>query len=156
MNEKMHNFEQVKDVLDYGIGVHARLHDVYEKLQRQSEQTRVKMVLDYLSRHEQNREEAMQRFEDGARKNILNMWLQYAPSSKIEQLLTQYDARSDMSVDDVIKLAMSFDDALIALYRETARESDDPRVRDVFQNLAEMENREKQRFIRDAEWIQDI
>lgn len=156
MNEKMHNFEQVKDVLNYGRQLHGRLHDVYEQLQQQADQTRVKMVLEYLSRHERNREHAMQRFEDAARKNVLNVWMQYAPSSNIEQLLKKYDARSDMTVDDVIKLAMRFDDALIALYQETARESDDQHVQDVFQNLAEMENREKQRFIRDAEWVQDI
>lgn len=156
MSKTMHNFEQVKDVLDYGIQIHTRLRDVYDRLQQQSEQTRVKMVLEYLSRHERNREYAMQRFEEDARKNLLNVWLQYAPSSNIEQLLSQCDTGADMSVDDVIKLAMCFDDALIALYQETAREIDEPRVQDVFLNLAEMEIREKQRFIRDAEWVQDI
>ncbi len=157
MNEQMHNFEQVRDVLDYGIRLHGRLTEVYDRLQQQSDQTRVKMVLEYLSRHERNREQAMQRFEDGARKNILETWLQYAPSSNIEQLLSQCAGRrSDLNVDDVIKLAMCFDDALIAIYEETARESDDPRVRALFENLAEMETHEKQRFIRDAEWVQDI
>ncbi len=156
MSNEMHNFEQVKDVLDYGIKIHTRLRDVYDRLQQQSEQTRVKMVLEYLSRHERNREYALQRFEEDARKKVLNVWLQYAPSSNIEQLLSDCDTSADLSVDDVIKLAMCFDDALIALYRETARELDEPQVRDVFLNLAEMETHEKQRFIRDAEWIQDI
>lgn len=156
MTEKMHNFEQVKDVLDYGIDLHMRLRDVYDQLGHQSEQTRVKMVLDYLSRHESNRQQAMQRFEAGTRRKVLDQWLQYAPSSNIEQLLVDSNKCSNLTVDDVIAMAMRFDDALIALYRETATEIEDTKVREVFQNLAEMEYREKQRFVRDAEWVQDI
>ncbi len=156
MSEHLHNFEQVKDVLDYGIQLHGRLHDLYEQLQRQSEQARVKMVLDYLSRHERNRASAMERFEESTRRTVLDMWLQYAPSSQIETLLGQCGRQIDLGVVEVIKLALCFDDALIALYRETARESDDPLVQELFHNLAEMETREKQRFVRDAEWVQDI
>lgn len=156
MSEQLHNFEQVRDVLNYGIGLHDRLHDVYRQLQEDSEQTRVKMVLDYLSRHERSRAQAMERFEEGARQNILNTWLQYAPSSEIENLLSKCGRPVNLGVDDVVKLAMCFDDAMIALYRETAREFDDPQVRDLFSNLAEMESREKQRFVRDAEWVQDL
>jgi len=156
MTSKMHNFEQIKDVLAYGIDLHMRLRETYDQLGLQSEQTRVKMVLDYLSRHERNRQHAMQRFEEGTRRKILNQWLQYAPSSNIEQLLTDSNSCSNLTVDDVITLAMRFDDALIAIYRETAAEIDDANAREVFQNLAEMEHREKQRFVRDAEWVQDI
>jgi hypothetical protein len=156
MTGKMHNFEQVKDVLAYGIDLHKRLRSVYDDLGDQSDQTRVKMVLDYLSRHERNRQHAMQRFEEGTRKKILNVWMQYAPSSDIEQILLDESTRSDLTVDDVITMAMRFDDAMIAIYRETASEIADVHAREVFQNLAEMEHREKQRFVRDAEWVQDL
>lgn len=156
MNQQMHNFEQVKDVLDYGIKLHSELTELYASLNRQNDQTRVKMLLDYLSRHEKNREQAMQRFEDGSRKSILNFWLQYSPGSNVEQLLRDYAVRADMSVDDVIKIAMAFDDAMIELYKGAALIVDDPHAREVFTNLAEMEEQEKHRFIRDAEWMDDL
>jgi rubrerythrin len=82
--------------------------------------------------------------------------MQYAPSSDIEQILLDESTRSDLTVDDVITMAMRFDDAMIAIYRETASEIADVHAREVFQNLAEMEHREKQRFVRDAEWVQDL
>lgn len=156
MTHSMHNYEQVRDVLDYGIDLHVALRELYYRLGEQSDQTRVKMLLDYLSRHERNREAALQQFEEGSRKSILDAWLQYAPSSTIEQMLKDRVIRPDMNVDDVIKIAMAFDDALITLYREAAREIDDPHAREVLQNLAEMEHKEKQRFVRDAEWLEDI
>lgn len=52
MEQQMHNFEQVKDVLDYGIHLHNQLTELYDSLNQQNDQARVKMLLDYLSRHE--------------------------------------------------------------------------------------------------------
>lgn len=156
MAKTMHNFEQVKDVLDYGIDLHTQLRGLYDRLGQQSEQARVKMLLDYLSRHERNRQAAMQRFEEGARASVLNVWLQYSPSSDIEQLLTNYATTPILTVEDALNVGMAFDNALIALYREAAEEIDTPEAKEVFHNLAEMEEREKQRFVRDAEWAQDF
>ncbi|BBA33652.1 hypothetical conserved protein [Methylocaldum marinum] len=156
MEQQMHNFEQVKDVLDYGIQLHGQLTDLYDSLNQQNDQARVKMLLEYLSRHERNREQAMQRFENGSRKGILNFWLQYSPGSNVDQLLKKCSVRPDMSVDDVIKIAMDFDNALIELYKGAAIIVDDPRAKEIFANLAEMEEQEKHRFIRDAEWMDDL
>jgi len=156
MDQQMHNFEQVRDVLDYGIKLHSQLTELYDSLNQQNDQARVKMLLDYLSRHEKNREQAMQRFEDESRKSILNFWLQYSPGTNVEQLLRDCAVKPDMSVDDVIKIAMAFDNAMIELYKGAAIIVDDPHAKDVFANLAEMEEQEKHRFIRDAEWMDDL
>lgn len=156
MAKTMHNFEQVKDVLDYGIDLHAQLKGLYDRLGRQSEQARVQMLLDYLSRHERNRQSAMQRFEEGARANVLDVWLQYSPGSEIEELLKSRATAPILTVEDAINIGLAFDDALIALYRQAAEEIDVAEAKEVFQSLADMEEREKQRFVRDAEWSQDM
>jgi hypothetical protein len=156
MQKKLHNFEQVKDVLDYGIELHAQLRTLYSDLGEQSDQARVKMVLDYLSRHERNRAEALRRFEQPPHANSLDVWLQYAPSLEIEQMLKDCAIRPDMSVDDVVKISLRFDNALIEIYKEAAREAEDTNARAIFENLVEMEEKEKQRFIRDVEWMDDM
>jgi hypothetical protein len=156
MEKKLRNFEQVKDVLDYGMELHTQLSSLYHSIGEQSDQARVKMVLDYLSRHERNRGQAMERFEQDPHSNSLDVWLQYAPSLDIERMLADCAVRPDMSVDDVMKIAMTFDNALIEIYKEAAREAEDTNARAIFENLVEMEEKEKQRFIRDAEWMQDL
>jgi rubrerythrin len=156
MNKKMHNFEQVIDVLDYGRKLHIQLREFYNSLHYESEQTRVKMLLDYLSSHERNREIALERFEEESRQSILNLWLQYAPPSHVEDLLNHCAIRSDLTVDDVVKMAMTFDDALIELYDGVVQIIDDEHAKAVFTNLSAMEKQEKQRFIRDAEWMEDL
>lgn len=146
----MHNFEQVKDVLDHGRKVHAELRKFYDSLNEQHQQERVKMVLDYLSRHEQNREEALERFEQDARKGILDTWMQYAPSSNVEEILKNCVISPDMSVDEVVKLGMDFDNALVELYRDAAREAEEEHIKELFQDLVKMETSERQRLARDT------
>lgn len=156
MEKKLRNFEQVKDVLDYGIELHAHLRTLYDKIGEQAEQARVKMLLEYLSRHERSRAEAMRRFEEAPKNRVLDVWLQYAPSSEIEQMLAQCVIKPDMSVRDIVKIAMTFDNALIAIYKEAAREAEDTTAKAVFQNLVEMEEKERQRFVFDMEWLEDM
>jgi rubrerythrin len=71
-------------------------------------------------------------------------------------MLKDCKIRPDMSVDDVVKIAMNFDDALIEIYKEAAREAEDTNAKAMFENLVEMEQKEKQRFIRDTEWMEDM
>jgi rubrerythrin len=146
----MHNFEQVKDVLDHGRKLHAELRKFYDSLNEHKQQDRVRMVLDYLSRHERNLEEALERFEHDARKGILETWMQYAPSDNVEKILKSCVIKPNMSVDEVVKLATDFDDALVELYKDAAREADEEHVKELFQDLINMENTERQSLARDT------
>ena len=152
----MRNFEQVKDVLDYGQKIHADLQSFYRSINDEKQQTRVKMLLDFLSRHEQHREKALADFEGEAKKHILDTWLQYKPSIDIEKLIGDQSIQPNMPIDEVTKIAVDFDNALIELYRETAAAIDVPQVKKLFENLLEMENNEKLRFVRDAGLLNDI
>jgi hypothetical protein len=152
----MHNFEQVKDVLEYGQKTHADLQSFYRSINDEKQQTRVQMLLDYLSQHEQHLEEALADFEGEAKKQILETWLQYKPSINIEKLIGDQSIQPNMPMDEVTKIAIDFDNALIELYRESAAAIDVPQVKQVFENLLEMENHEKLRFVRDAGMLKDI
>lgn len=156
MKNNLRNFEQVKDVLVYGIEIHAQLRSLYDRLGAESDQARVKMLLDYLSRHERVRADAMKRFGQEPNGQSLNVWLQYAPTVEIEKLLKDCALKPDMSVDDVVRTALAFDNALIEIYKEASREAQDTHAKALLDNLVAMEEQERQRFVRDAEWLQDL
>ena len=156
MKKHLRNFEQAKDVLDYGIDLHGQLSALYHAIGERNGQTRAKMVLDYLSSHEVHRGQALRRFEEEPHAGGLDVWLQFAPSLEIERKLANCTVRPDLSVDEIMTIAMDFDDALIEIYKEAAREAEDTHAREIFESLVSMEQKEKQRFIRDAEWIQDV
>jgi rubrerythrin len=151
-----HNFEQIKDVLDYSRQLHAQIRRYYDSLNAQTGQKRVKMLLDYLSRHEKHMEESLDQYEHEAKQGVLDVWLQYAPSTKIEEKLKQCVVRPGMAVDEIVKIALEFDDALVQLYKEVVREVDDEKVRAVFRNLIERENQEKLLLVRSAMQLDDM
>lgn len=152
----MLRFEQAKDVIDYCEKLHHQIGEFYEDLSEEVTQERVKMLLTYLSRHEIHLEESLKEYEADASEKILNTWLQFVPSSGIEDSIKAFKLDPAMSVDEVIAKTIEFDDSLIALYTEVVHETSEPSVRAVFENLIAMENKEKVKMVRNAMMLQEI
>lgn len=152
----MKNFKQVKDVLDYGKALHTQMRGYYEQVREQSDQSRVKMLLDYLSRHGHHMEDALDRFEHDAQKAVLNTWLQYTPSVDLDEVLKGCAVDPDMSVDELLKVAVDFDNVLIDLYREAAREVEEPHAREALENLIAMEDGEKRLTVYNAMMLREM
>jgi rubrerythrin len=142
--------KQVKEFLDFGKHLHAEIRKIYGELNEHAELERVKMLLDYLSRHEQHMEEALARFERNARQGILNAWLEYSPTLDVDEVLRNCKLRDGMSADEIVDAAVNFDNTLIELYREVAGKVNDATVKEVFQNLLALEEKEKIQVLRAA------
>ena len=154
--EKIRKFEQVRDVLEYGKFLHAEMKALAERIEDQQQSAHLKLLLEYLKRHEDELASSLDKFEEEIRKNILDVWLPYPPDPRIEKKLQAIEIRSDMSVEEVTKLVMAFEDALIELYKEALNEIDDPNVQEVLQNLVALEDNEKRRFAMNVARLQGI
>lgn len=152
----MKNFEQTRDVLDQVRDFHRQVSELYHRLADEAGKERIKMLLDYMSRHEQNMEESLKEYEDEASEMILNTWFQFVPDDSILKSVQDIQLQPDMSVEDVISLALRLDDILIDLYKRMVEEAEIPEVQEVFQNLLEMENQEKHLSVRNSLSVDDI
>ncbi|MGB6045784.1 MAG: hypothetical protein WBF93_21695 [Pirellulales bacterium] len=152
----MPSFEQAKDILDHAKEFHHRVARYYLQLEDQVAQQRVKMMLNYLSRHEDRLADALQSYEENASRKILNTWVQFVYDDEILKTLGETPVQSEMSVDDVVDLGLRLDDRLINCFKMMvdAAETDD--VREVFQNLVDMEEQEKRQLVRNAGRSLDI
>jgi rubrerythrin len=148
--------KQVRDFLDFGKHLHAALKQLYEELNEHTELERIKLLLDYLSRHEAHLEEALARFEKGSRSGILNAWLEYVPDLDVDAVMGKYRVEAVRSSDELIGMAMEFDTVLIELYREVSAKINDPKVKEVFLNLLALEEHEKIQVMRAALSFQDM
>ena len=148
--------KQVKDFLDYGRTLHGEIQAYYDKLNEQTDKERIKMLLSYLSRHEQHMEESLQHFEQVTRRDILNIWLEHTPRLNIQDIIEQCALSAGMSLEDVVDLALKFDEALVRLYREVAEKAADARVKAVFQNIVAMEESEKQQMLGNANMLREM
>ncbi|HHJ39901.1 MAG: hypothetical protein AXA67_08610 [Methylothermaceae bacteria B42] len=156
MEEKLRKFEQVKDVLEYSKDLHKALKELAEKMESQEQKAHVQLLLDYLKRHEDELADSLEKFEQGTQQHILDIWLPYPPDPKIEKKLQSLTVHSNMSMDEIVKIVMDFEDALIELYKESLNEIDDPHVQEVLQNLVQLEDMEKRRFAMNVARLQGI
>jgi len=149
-------FESIHDVLEHARNMHQQVADFYRQLDDASAQTRVRMLLDYLAEHEQHLADAMHELGSEADPALLHSFLAHMPDPVQFDEALHTPIRPDMSVDEVLEIALRFDDALIALYQDLAEHTDNEAVRDLLNNLTELENLEKRRVARNTMMMQDI
>jgi rubrerythrin len=135
--------KQVKDFVHFGKELHAEVRKLFEAINDHAELERVRMLLDYLSRHEHHMEESLARFEKSSHSGILEAWLEYSPSLDVEAVMNRYVLPEKPSSDEIVNAAMAFDDTLVVLYREVAAKVNDQKVKALFNNLLALEEKER-------------
>jgi len=148
--------KQVREFVDFGKHLHGQVKELYETLNEHAALERVKMLLEFLSRHEAHMEESLARFEKDSRKGILDAWLEYSPELNVEAVMARFPVQERPSSDEIIQLAMDFDDTLVKLYREVAEKVNDSKTKEVFKNLLQLEEKEKIQVARAAMALNDM
>lgn len=148
--------KQVRDFLEFGKHLHGEIKRFYDQANEETGSERIRMLLDYLSRHEQHLEESLSRFEKGSRSGILNAWLEYPPDLDVEAVMGRHKLAEVRSSDDLIAIALDFDETLVALYQEVSAKVGEPKLKEVFLNLLALEEKEKIQVLRAAMSFQDM
>jgi rubrerythrin len=146
-------YKTARDILNMIRRFHQQLSEFYEQLSEISEKKRVRMLLEYMSRHEKNFEQALAEYDHENASKVLDAWIQYAPDSDILSIPKAKNLHSDISVDDVVDIAMELDDHLIKFYSEAERCVDFSVLKDFFGRLKEQEQADEAELVRSAEDI---
>lgn len=150
------HYQTVKDVVDHSRRLHHQISELYKEINQDQSQERVKMLLDYLQRHETHLEDSLAQFEKDKSQKVLESWFQYVPDQDLTEVLASIDINDHMSTEDVILMALKLDDYFIELYEDMVKSTSSSNVKSVFQNLLEMEQQEKIRTARTALNISDM
>ena len=142
--------KQVREFVDFGKHLHGKLKALFDELNEHAQLERVKMLLDFLSRHEEHMEESLARFEKESRHGILEAWLEYSPGLDVNKVMCKFHLSENPSSDEIIQLALDFDDTLVNLYKEVAEKVNDSKAKEVFKNLLQLEEKEKIQVARAA------
>lgn len=134
------------------------MSDYYNQTSLQSDIPRLKMLLDYLSRHEKYFEESLVNFEKDSSEKILNTWFKYTPDSNTLQGCgcEEFQIKSNMTVDEVIQIALKVDQCLINFYQQMTENCVIPEIKEIFDNLLEMEKREDKKMIKDVMLLKEM
>ena len=143
-------------MLDQIRDFHGRLAEYYAQLSDETEQQRVKMLLDHMSGHEQDLQSSLAAYEDGASRQVMDTWVDCSHCDEIIATCKQTPIAPETSVDGVIGAAMDVDRCLLHFYREAAEKAETESVRDVFKNFIEMEEAELRKLALNALQVADM
>lgn len=149
-------FKTVKDVVEHARQLHKQIAGFYKQLSNRQHQERIKMLLDYLARHETNLEKMLASFEKDRSQKIWDEWFQFTTDDTLPQTLKGAAVHADMDVDEIISLALQLDDYFINLYRDMAQNASSAAVKEIFENLLAFEQQEKNRTVRAALELKDL
>lgn len=146
----MIRYSQVKNMLEQVSDFHGQLVQYYDRLSKEAEQQRVKMLLDHMSKHEQDLQDGLRAYEETATQNVMDTYVDCEYCNEILATCRQTPIAPETSVEGVIKVAMDVDNCLLRFFREVAEHAETERVRDVFRNLVEMEESELRKLAMNA------
>ena len=136
--------ETTKDLLEYLRDYHRKLSGLYERMAEESEQSKIKMLLHFLGRHEARFDKILGDYEDDAETKVLQTWFRVTPD-KLPKL-NGSELTPDMPVDDIMTAALHFDDTLIAFCRQLTTETESQDVKDLFVNILDLEEQEERKM----------
>ena len=149
-------YMQVKNMLEQISDFHGQLVEYYERLSNDAEQQRVKMLLQHMSRHEQDLQEGLRAYGETAARGVMDTYVSCQFCDEILVTCQQTPIAPETSVESVIKLAMDVDNCLMRFFREVAEHAETEKVREVFKNLVEMEEAELRGLALSALQVTDV
>ena len=151
----MIRYSQVKNMLEQVRDFHGQLVQYYDRLSKEVEQQRVKMLLDHTSKHEQDLQDGLRAYEETATQNVMDTYIDCEYCNEILATCRQTPIAPETSVEGVIRVAMDIDNCLLRFFREVAEHAETERVRDVFRNLVDMEESELRKLAMNALQVMD-
>jgi hypothetical protein len=154
----MKTFKTTRDVVDWLRRNHRHLSRIYARQRDAAAKERIRMLLDYLSRHEQTLETALADLQQEEPEAVLDTYFQYVPED-LEEVTFFEDGvlqKPDLTVDDVIRIVVRNDEALTRLYGRLAQTAPTAPVTDMFERLKENLEQERARSVENALRLKDI
>lgn len=149
-------YGQAKEIVNAAQEFHRKASAFYQQLADKAEGSRVKMLLDYLVRHEAHLERALADYKDEIKSRALEAWYQYAQEQCLMQPFDVSQYPVEMSVEDVMNIGLNIDACLVASYKGMAETATSQECREIFESLLLMEKQQKHKLARVALEIDEM
>lgn len=146
----------VRDILDLARDIHHRLSEYFQQLADTEERERIRMLLQYLQRHEEGMENYVNECESLVFDRVLETWYPYVPETNIQNEIQNADLSPTSSLSEIISAAVRLDNCLVNLYRRMADTATSEDVKHLFEELLRLEEKEEFRVVRDTFELADL
>ena len=140
-------FKPIKDFLAYIEECHIALADLYTRLSLEASDEKVKLLLDFLRNKEQLSYQHLHEYAQQAPTSILETWLDNVFDQSFPMRCQQMQLQPELSIDDVVALAMNLDTQLIELLQNAAHSAATVEAEVALENLTDQEEEALHRVI---------
>lgn len=148
--------QTARDILDRARYFHQQLHAYYEALKGRLEQPKLHLILDYLMQHEERMEQALEDYEDDIADKVAETWFKYSPEMSIDEAISNIKITKDMSLDQLMTIAIQLENHFVRLYEHAADQAVSPDVKEVFEQLKKETMKDRTKLSRDLVDMQDL
>ena len=134
--------------MEKAVEFHGKLVDFYSKIESKSEKTSVKILVNYMARHENILKEQLSQISAEQQKQLTEEWLKYEPEFVSEQCFEDLKIDKDSGVDDIVDAALGLNQCLINFYHQVAEIAPTEELKILFSKLEVMEIAEKKKLAR--------
>lgn len=149
-------FKKTREVLDHIRRLHEEVSAHCEQVCGEAEQERIRILLSYIAERERNQARAVSEFEEETADQVLDTWFQYTTDDAALDALLAARFEPDMAPDDIMHATMSIADHLLDMYRGMLEAADTDELRQMFQDLLDHEQKEKEKLARNLQMFQDL
>jgi len=154
--ERTVRFEQTADALNHACQFHTALSDFYLATSNTDKSEKVKLLLEYMAENEKTLAQAIIDYQEQASTDVLYTWFPYTNDADILKLPKHEDGDLVQEPSDAIGLATKYSDELIQLFTEMSDYSDTAELKELFDNLADMQHQEKRKLSMNVDRLMDL
>jgi hypothetical protein len=151
--------KSIKQILQDLQEYHGGLGQYYESLKEKAIDERTVMMLEYLRNQEDKNSTHLTDYLHETHDKILNKWLNIVPilpSNIFCHCSKTHFTTAPLTVDDVIEIAMHYDECLIDFLSIIAQETDCSGGADIFCNLLNLIQSEEKKLVRNSQLLFDM
>lgn len=136
------SFDQTRDILDHAREFHRRLIRFYSSLKPSAEDEITVKLIEDLIEHEKQLEHRLADYEESAASDTLDTFFKYMVATT-DQTFENYFIPEIIDVEYVVKATRYFDENLTRFYEGMAQRAMSEQVREMLENLQQLEQREQ-------------
>jgi hypothetical protein len=152
----MQTYKTVAEIVGFLETYHGQLYDYYQKHRKTEQSQRLKMLIDYISRHNKNIQDVLKTIHEQDRDIIFKTWIQFVPFTET-MLPPEKLTAPGQNIDSIVQLVFELDEQLIRFYDKMIHQAGIPEpVKNFFQQLITLEEKEKTQVAKAAQQIKSL
>ncbi|AQQ68481.1 hypothetical protein [Microbulbifer agarilyticus] len=139
----MKTFKQAHEVLKAAQKFHLDMAGVYQQLLENAQDNRTQLLLKHLHEHELRMANNLKNYGAVAEQKVMQTWLQYTHEESAGELVQKLYLSDKPSIDEINKLGQEVDRYFSELYHAVYGSIESAEVKEVFENLKHIQDKER-------------